>query len=226
MDEILTAVNNALNGCLPKPATTAEVVFRVRPIVGEQNPEVVFSAELLAGGVKHTFPATFTATADVNFVIENAAPPYGGTFTVSEGSRDIEVALYVAGGFDISADSAGPAHPAVVGTITPAAAPPVNEVRFEVCVASDNAASCGIPGRDSGVFGLPFNGSVGDAFNPHVIGGITPSIFFLEDARDSVNGVFALAPSTGQKLIARLYVNGELIEAASDTGEVVLKHDL
>lgn len=208
------------------PTTTAEVLFRVRPIGGGPNPAAVFTAELMAGGVKHTFPTTFTATADVDFVLENAAAPYGGTFSVSEGSRDIEVVLSVTGGFDTSAESAGPAHPAVIGTITSAAAPPANEVRFEVCLPSDNAASCQIPGSDSGAFGPTFNGSIGDAFNTHLIGGITPSIFFLDGARDSIHAVFALAPSTGQKLIARLYLNGELKEEASDTGDVVLKHDL
>jgi hypothetical protein len=208
------------------PTTTAEVLFKVRPIGGGPNPAAVFTAELMAGGVKHAFPTTFTATADVDFVLENAAAPYGGTFTVSEGSRDIHVVLSVTGVTDTSADSAGAAHPAVVGTITPATAPPANEVRFEVCAPSDNAASCAVPGSDSGDFGKPFNGSIGDAFNTHLIGGLTPSIFFLDGARDSIHAVFALAPFTGKKLIARLYINGELKEEASDTGDVVLKQDL
>jgi hypothetical protein len=145
---------------------------------------------------------------------------------VNPDSRDIHVVLSVIGVTDTSADSAGAAHPAVVGTITPAAAPATNEVRFEVCVPSDNAASCGIPGSDSGVFGLPFNGSIGDAFDTHLIGGLTPSIFFLDGARDTINAVFALAPFTGQNLIARMYINGELKEEGSGTGNVILKQDL
>ncbi|HEX7409902.1 MAG TPA: hypothetical protein VF515_19965 [Candidatus Binatia bacterium] len=213
------------------PTSFPEVRFRVHPSKPSSggNLDATFTAELVAGGVKHAFPAnaTFTATGDVDFVLENAAPPYGGTFTVSEeGSRDIHVVLSVTGVTDTSADSAGPAHAAVVGTISPATAPATNEVRFEVCVPSDNAASCGLPGSDSGDFGKPFNGSIGDAFNTHLIGGLTPSIFFLDGARDSIHAVFALAPFTGKKLIARMYLNGELKEEASDTGDVVLKQDL
>ncbi|MFI5398151.1 MAG: hypothetical protein ACHQ9S_21660 [Candidatus Binatia bacterium] len=208
------------------PTTFPEVRFKVLPHAG-----ATFTAVLVAGGVQHTFPAAFTATAEFDFILENAAPPYGGTFTLVEGA-EIDVTLSVKG----APTDLGPIKidainsPVDIGTVTPTPSPtPSLEVRFDVCTPSGTNPSCLTPGGDAGVFGQGFNASVGDAFDTHLVGGAilptAPSIIFLDGARDSVHGVFALQPSTGQTLIARLYVNGELKETGADTGDVVIKYN-
>ena len=54
----------------------------------------------------------------------------------------------------------------------------------------------------------------------------TPSIYFLEGAQDSVNAVFRLAPTTGQTLVARLFINGVLEQTQSGTEDVLIRQDL
>ena len=204
------------------PTNFPEVRFRVRP-----SGTAKFTAELRTNGVKHTFPTgtTFTASSDFDFYLEGAAPPYGGTFTLAPDSPgNFEVVLTVTGQSDQTA-SADPAHPqAVVGSAA-AAAPASLEVRFNVCLPLSDFSTCFGP-SDPGVFGVTFNGSVGDPSNTYLLFGTTPSIYFLEGARDTVNGVFALQPSTGQTLVAQLYINGKLIDTASGTHDVLLKENL
>lgn len=206
-----------------RPSQFAEVRFQVRP-----TGKSVFTAELSANGVTHTLGGMqFTATSLFDFVLENAAPPYSGTFTLIDGG-DIEVVLSFADQ-SITAETSGVGGPPAVVTnaTTPATplGPPALEVRFDVCVPSAAAGTCFGP-DDSGIFGLPFNGSVGDAATTHLVNGSTPTIYFLESPEDSVNGVFALNPFTGQSLLAQLFVNGELKQSDSDTHDVLLKENL
>jgi hypothetical protein len=79
---------------------------------------------------------------------------------------------------------------------------------------------------DSGVFGLPFTATVGDAFQTHLLGSLTPSVYFLEGARESANGVFRLAPVTGQTLVGQLFINGSLRQTQANTEDVVVREDL
>jgi len=195
---ILAAVNNALNGCggsLVHP----EVLFQVQPI-GLSTFSV---DELDAGGVQHTFPegTTFTAVSSFDFYLENAAPPYTGTFTLVSGG-DIVVTLFVRGPTEAHAfigetsASSGITQVKVSSGPTSPATPAPQEIRFDVCVPLPTSATCSTTG-DAGVFGLPIIGSVGDASETQLLNGVTPSIYFLESAQDSVNAVFRLAPTTG-----------------------------
>jgi hypothetical protein len=205
-----------------KPTSFPEVRFRVRP-----SGTAKFTAELRTNGVRHTFPAgtTFTASSNFDFYLEGAAPPYGGTFTLAPDSPGgLDVVLTVTGQSEQTA-TADAAHPeAVVGDAT-AAAPPSLEVRFHVCLPLTDFSTC-FSSSDPGVSGVTFNGSVGDPFNTYLLFGTTPSIYYLEGARDTVNGVFALQPSTGQVLVAQLFINGQLIDTASGTHDVLLKKNL
>ena len=204
-----------------RPQQFAEARFQVRP-AGRS----VFTAELSANGVRHTFGGTeFTATSLFDFVLENAGGPYSGTFTLKDGG-DIQVILSF-GDQTITGQTWGIDTQAKVSNGDPAAPAPGSsaEVRFDVCVPSASATSCFQPG-DSGIFGLPFNGTIGDANTTHLIFGSTPTIYLLEGAEDSVSGVFTLTPFTGQSLLAQLFINGELKDADSDTHDVLLKENL
>lgn len=203
------------------PTTFPEVRFRVRP-----SGTARFTAELITHGVKHSFPSgtVFTANSDFDFYLEGAAPPYGGTFTLAPDSPgNLEVVLTVTG-FSDQTVTADVAHPAVVGTVT-AASPPSLEVRFHLCLPLADFSSCFGP-SDPGLFGVAFSGSVGDTLNTHLVFGRTPSIYYLEGARDTANGVFALLPSTGQSLVAQLFINGQLRQTASGPHDVLLKENL
>jgi hypothetical protein len=205
-----------------EPTSYPEVRFRVRP-----SGTAKFTAELRSNGILHSFPSgtTFTASSNFDFYLEGAAPPYGGTFTLAPDSPGgFDVVLTVTGESEQTA-SADAGHPQAVVGSTAAAAPPNLEVRFHVCLPLVDFSTC-FSSSDPGVFGVTFNGSVGDPFNTYLLFGTTPSIYYLEGARDTVNGVFALQPSTGQNLLAQLYINGQLIQTASGTHDVLLKENL
>jgi hypothetical protein len=213
-----------------RPTLYPEVQFQVHPS-GQSKFTV---NELDVGSVRHTFPAgtSFTVTSTFYFYFENAPPPYSGTFTLEDGG-DIEVALLVTPGGNpgVSDTASGPGTTVTVstgGSPSPTFAtpiPPTQEVRFDVCVPSLTPGTCFTEG-DSGIFGLPFSGSVGDASQTHQLNGLTPSIYFLEGAQDSVNAFFRLTPTTGQRLVAQLFINGTLEQTQSDTGDVLIKQDL
>ena len=227
VDEILRAVNNALNGCDGCPVYP-EVRFRVQP-VGQSTFSV---DELDAGGVQHTFPegTTFTAISAFDFYFENAPPPYTGTFSLLNGG-DITVTLFVPGTTEVheftgeTSAALGITQVRVSSGPTSPAIPAPQEIRFDVCVPLASSATCSTTG-DAGVFGLPIIGSVGDASETHLLNGFTPSIYFLEGAQDSVNAVFRLAPTTGQTLVARLFINGALEQTHSGINDVIIRQDL
>lgn len=205
-----------------EPTSYPEVRFRVRP-----SGTAKFTAALRTNGILHSFPAgtTFTATSNFDFYLEGAAPPYGGTFTLTPDSPGgFEVVLTVTGQSEQTA-AADAAHPeAVVGSTAPAT-PPSSETRFHVCLPLQDFSTC-FGSSDPGVFGVTFNGSVGDPYNTYILFGTTPSIYYLEGARETVNGVFALQPSTGQTLVAQLFINGKLIQTESGAHDVLLKENL
>ncbi|MBP1686872.1 MAG: hypothetical protein H6Q33_3015 [Deltaproteobacteria bacterium] len=205
-----------------EPTSYPEVRFRVRP-----NGTAKFTAELRTNGILHGFPTgtTFTASSNFDFYLEGAAPPYGGTFTLAPDSPGgLDVVLTVTGESEQTATADAARPRAIVGS-TAAAAPPRQEVRFHVCLPLSDFSTC-FGSNDPGVFGVTFNGSVGDPFNTYLLFGTTPSIYYLEDARDTVNGVFAIQPSTGQTLVAQLFINGNLIQTESGTHDVLLKESL
>ena len=226
----LGAVGGGCGTTGPEPTLYPEVQFQVHP-----SGQSTFTVkELDLGGVRHTFPAgtSFTATSTFYFYFENAPPPYSGTFTLESGG-DITVFLLVTptGNPEVSDTASGPGSTVTVSTgVSPSPMPatpipPTEEVRFDVCVPLLTPGTCFTEG-DSGVFGLPFTATVGDAFQTHLLGSLTPSVYFLEGARESANGVFRLAPVTGQTLVGQLFINGSLRQTQANTEDVVVREDL
>lgn len=183
---------------------------------------------MVTDGVKHEFPGTvFTISSDFDFYFEKTAPPYGGTFTVEPDNLgnygDLEVILSVTGETDQTVSADHTTHAAVVGTVTDGAQP-TQEIRFEICVPLPPSTSC--TAANDPVFGLPMNATLGDPFTSHVSFGTAPSIYYLDAARDSVHGVFALQPANGYTLVAKLFINNHLEQTQSGSGDVGLKQNL
>jgi len=214
-----------------KPIFFAEVIFQVAPTRGGA---AMFSVDsIVAGGIEHKLPGTFTAP--FNIVLENAAPPYEGRF-IRAGDSDISVRLIriPATGLtetDVTDETGIGKDTAVVaatelGVVAATPAVPNPEVRFNVCAPFDRVSNC-FP--DQGTNGLPFNGTLGDAFVTRLIGAstrftpTTPSIYFLEGARDSVNAVLR---GTGYLLRIELVVNQQIRQTGTGGGDVVVRQDL
>lgn len=211
----------------PQPVLFPEIHFQVQP-----TGQSVFTAELEVGGVLHKFsdPAQpdgmlhFTATSNFNFFVEKAPPPYAGKFTL-KGGNDLVVTLSVTGQTTQTGQTSGVGTTTVVGSFSDTLPPPALEVRFDVCVPSLTPGTCFGSG-DSGVFGPTFQGNVGDSAQTHLLNAAVPSIYFLENAAESVNGVFTLIPFTGQDLLAQLFLNGALKQTQSGSEDVIIRQDL
>ncbi len=194
-------------------------------------PQAQFVAELEVGGVSHKVSSPLLDTSSFQLFAENAAPPYAGKFTLVPPQqadapvRDIQVRLIVTGQTTQTGFTSGVAVPAVVGAFTGTLPPPAEEVRFDVCVPLLTPGTCFGAG-DSGIFGLPFQGTIGDAAQTHLLSTAVPSIFFLENAVDTVNGIFTLSPFTGQYLVAQLFLNGAFKQTQSSIHDVVIRQDL
>ncbi len=200
--------------------------------VGQPCPaQAQVMAELEVGGVSHKVPSPLLVTSNFQLLAENAAPPYAGKFTLvppqQAGApvRDVQVKLIVTGQTTQTGFSSGVGVPAIVGAFTGTLPPPAEEVRFDVCVPLLTPGTCFGAG-DSGVFGVPFQGTIGDAAQTHLLSTAVPSIFFLENAVDTVNGIFTLIPFTGQELVAQLFINGAFKQTQSGTHDVIIRQDL
>jgi len=72
----------------------------------------------------------------------------------------------------------------------------------------------------AGTFGVPYNGSIGDSFMSHLLESDssrqTPAIYFLQDARDTANGIFGSI--SGQFLQGQLFIDNQLQETKSGGG--------
>ncbi len=231
---VLCAVGCGQSGS--NPPILPEVQF----LVGLQNTvaPVTFTASVFTGEIVHTFPPglAFTTGGPFSIFLEGASMPYGGTFARAMDSGDITVQETIvpgaaAGGGGQVTAKAFTTSTDPVSVVLPVGAPtptmpvaPNPEVRFDVCVPTAGQSSCYTVGN-SGTAGLGFNGSLGDAFFTHITVGFTPSIYFLEGARDTVNGVFR-AGTAGDVLLVQLFINGELKETESGTGDVILRQDL
>lgn len=216
------------------PPVLPEVQFVVGP--QKSGAPVTFTASLFAGGISHTFPPdmAFTTNGPFNIFLEGASMPYGGSFARPADSGDITVqeTIVTETGVDQITTQAFTTGTDPVTVVIPQGAPvpttpvpPNPEVRFDVCVPSTAGQASCYAGGDSGVPGIAFNGSVGDAFFTHLVLGTTPSMYFLEGARDSVNGVFR-ANTAGQQLLVQMFIDGQLKETESGTGDVVVRKDL
>jgi len=222
------------------PPVLPEVQFSIGP--QKTGAPVTFTASLFDDGIGHTFPPglAFTTNAPFSIFLEGASMPYGGTFARGMDSGDITVRETIVTAPNVSqvsvgASTSGTAPVTVVipnGAPTPSMPVAANpEVRFDVCAPSGvcnsstvNQLSCYAAG-DSGIAGQGFSGSLGDAFFTHITVGITPSMYFLEGARDTVNGVFR-ANTSGQVLLVQLFIDGQLKVNQCGTGDVVLREDI
>jgi hypothetical protein len=223
------------------PVEFAEVHFDVKP----SGQFTVTS--LLAGGVRHSSieGQTFATTSTFTIILENAAPPYQGVFTRLPDSNELTVTVSVIaprGQTSVSdvtlpdkdtavitcmAASDAPAGIHCMGGEPPMPEPTLAanpEIRFDVCAPSPNASSCFTPG-DSGFPGIAFSGTLGDLLTTHLLGGMTPTIFFLEGASHSINAVFR-SSVVDQALLAQLFLNGALRQSRSGSGDVVIREDL
>jgi hypothetical protein len=230
---VATLLSTLIGGCGTSgssPTIYPEVQFEVDP-----NPApVTFRVdELVAGGVQHTFPAdmVFSATGPFFFYVENAPPPYSGTFTLLSGAN-IHVKLFVPGTTEVHEFNAYTDAPEITeATVSSGpssgATPATQEIRFDVCVPSLTPGTCFTSG-DEGVSSLPFSGSLGDAFQTHLVNAFTPSIYFLQGARDNVDAVMRLSPVTGQTLMVQLFINGALEQTASSSSSdgAIIQKDL
>jgi hypothetical protein len=259
------------------PIQYPEVRFDVRP-AGQANFRV---DSLIGNGTTHTsiIGQQFTATSDFSFLLENAAPPYQGSFTLvgvcttdqvstcstnsdcvapqicdqqygctgtctadsdcpsmescDFGSQQITVTLTVimaTGQTQVSDATLLPEKRTATvltgGTLPPGTpAPSIPEVRFDVCAPLSGQGTCTTDAAP-GAFGVIFNGTMGDQFTSHLLNSVTPSIYFLEGARENVNGVFMRNPLTADLLIVQLFLNGALNQTVAGSGSVILKQDL
>jgi hypothetical protein len=230
----LSALSGGCGTTGSRPTLYPEVKFRVQTEGGSTftvDEFVVGLPSNPAVAVQHTFPpgTTFTQTSDFSFYFENAAPPYTGSFSLVSGGN-IGVTLTV------SDKSYEPVWTSGVGTTAvvtssqqpmPTPIAPTQEVRFDVCVPLLTPGTCFITQGDSGLFGKTFTGTVGDASQTHELNGSTPSIYFLEDAQESADGVFTL-DQTGSVLVAQLFINGTLRQTQTGAGtkNVIIRQDL
>lgn len=226
------------------PVQFPEVRFEVHP-AGQSTFRV---DSLIASGVSHSSVVgqEFTATSSFNFVLENAAPPYVGSFTLTSGDQ-ITVTLSVIGQFgqtQVSDATAVGKPTATVVTCTASTNPPTNnppgcsvptnpppsnpEARIDVCAPFTVPGSCSTTSTtgDVGAFGVLFSGTLGDLFTSHVLIGATPTIYFLEAPQDSVNAVFVRQVITGDLLVASLFFNGVFQQTQATANQVVLSQDV
>jgi hypothetical protein len=222
----------AISGCGTSgsdPVQYPEVHFGVHP-AGQSTFTV---DRLIGGGVSH-FSGTkpeFTATGAFDIVLENAAPPYQGAFTLVSGDQ-LTVTLTVISptGQTIVSDATSPNKlTAIVSTggVVPVATPaPANpEVRFDVCAPLANETACSVAGS-VGTFGVLFTGTLGDPSTSHLLNGATPTIYFLENPQDTVNAVFTRQPQVGVLLVAQLFFNDVLQQTQANASNVIIKQDL
>jgi hypothetical protein len=228
------------------PILYPEVRFSV-----EQTPDTpstgqaTFTVETLqAGGVSHPSISGHTFVAPFSFVLENAAPPYRGSFKRPANGAEITVTVTVIAQIAETepAQDTTPAKDTVrvscdrvtnttLGILCvpvatdPSPAPAANpEVRFDVCALLPGTGSCSTTDDPPGLFGIPFSGTLGDLLTSHAVDGLTPRIFFLEGAQHNTAARFLAA--TSQILEAQLFVNGQLQSPTAIGSDVTIQKDL
>jgi hypothetical protein len=211
------------------PVQYPEVRFEVRP--AGQSTFTVDS--LIGGGVSHSSVTNqqFTATGAFDIALENAMPPYEGTFTLVAGDQiTVSISVISPTGQTLVSKTTSPGHPVVTvssgGTVpVPPPGPANPEVRFDVCAPLANETACSVA-ASVGTFGVLFTGTLGDPFTSHLINGATPTIYFLEAPSDNVAGVFTREPQVGVLLVAQLLFNGVLQQTQANASNVIIKQDL
>jgi len=235
----------AISGCGESgsnPVLFPEAIYAVT-----QSGGGVFAVDFVdGGGVRHMVPANvqFSGASTFAFHILGAPTPFNGSFKRISGG-DMEVGLTVTEQPSVgplftgccqtteqicqscSTDADCPVATSCVYNIpsgpgpgpVPRASP---DIRVDVCAPSPGTSSCSLSG-DAGVFGQPFSGTVGDQFTTHLVNGATPSVYFLTSARDTLSAVLR---GSGQLLQVQLFIEDQLKESGSGTGDVIIRHDL
>jgi hypothetical protein len=210
-----------------------EVRFQIEP-AGGGGVDFRFLLDTLFANDRYQTYLTgteFAASGPFHIVLENAQPAYGGRFTRGAGSPDLNVTLAL-----VSASSQTSVTDSTLGTKDTASvaiggSPPgpndleTSEIRFHVCVPSPDRDAC-FSDTGSGTPGIPFTGTIGDAISSHQINGTTPSVYFLQNAQDTVNAAITRTGSTGPSLRVELYINGTLKDTETGTGDLIFREDL
>jgi hypothetical protein len=111
------------------------------------------------------------------------------------------------------------------------------EVRFEVCTRTDSRTLC-VDAPATGPANVAFSASLGDFDVTNITtcavpeaassACTTPSIFYLEDPADRIQGIFSKLggqnPDVGMQ--TDLYVGGNLRTSQTDSGEVIIDEPL
>ncbi len=239
-------LTSGCGGSGSSPNLPPEIRFEVSPAAGAQPP-FQFQIEpcnpampqqpcgLVADGVLHDDIAgtTFTATAPVSFILENAQPPYSGTFRQVGGTAVMVHLLQQGTGNETSLTTSGDGTTVTVSILGQAmpVATPNPEVRFDVCAESSAPSPCFVT-EASGSAGQEFRGSIGDPFITYLIGRSTstnpmvntPAVFYFEDARDTVNAGFTGVNSA--HLFVRMFINGQLRASEAGTDDLTFRQDL
>lgn len=233
-------VTLALGGCGQTgsdPPYLPEVLFQVRP-AGQATFRV---DSLIGSGVSYTsvIGQEFTATSGFNFVLENACPPFRGSFTLLSGDQITATVIVISGGgqTQMSDTATQPGATAIVSANPPQSGcpapsgtpgPSTPEVRFDFCAPLPGELNCATMQDPPGIgtFGVAFAGSIGDEIFSHMTGGTTPTIYFYQAPQENINAVFMRTPLTGAILQGQLFINGQLQQTMGSSGNVVIKQDL
>ena len=208
------------------PEFFPEVRFVIEPLGGQEG--TTFAVDYIASGdSQHSFlpGRTFNATEPLGFFLDNAAPPYGASFTWLAGA-EADIVLIVSGRtIQISPVRLGPNNsgPVEIRTIERdggvlARRTEKPEVRFDVIAPP----------------GTLFQGTVGDFFTSYDVGftvddderlqARAPAIIFLENARETVSAVVRNA--NGLEITIDLYINGKLVDTETANKDAIVKEDL
>lgn len=208
------------------PEFFPEVRFVIEPLGGQEG--TTFEVDFIASGdSRHTFATgrTFNATEPLGFFLDNAAPPYGASFTWV-GGAEADIALIVSGRtIQISPERLGPNNngPVEIKTIDRdggvlAQRTDKPEIRFDVIA-------------DPGTL---FQGTVGDFFTSYDVGftvddderlqARAPAFIWFENARETVSAVVRNA--NGLQITIDMYLNGKLVDTDTANKDAIVKEDL
>jgi hypothetical protein len=210
-----------------------EVRFQIEPVGGGGGDFRFLLDALFINDRYETYltGTEFAATGPFHIVLENAQPAYGARFTRGDGSPDVNVTLSVVSASNQTSVTDSTLAAKDTATVAIGGLPPdpndreTSEVRFHVCVPSPDRDAC-FSDTGSGTPGIPFTGTIGDAFSSHLINGTTPSVYFLQNAQDTVNAAITRLGSTGPALRVELYIDGTLEDIDTGSGDLIFREDL
>ena len=203
-----------------RPTRPIEVIYYVSGVSGTR-----FQVEQLqAANADHRLPDR-ELKAPSFIVMENALQPVSAVFRNAEGQLDpITVSLFLGNVLRRTVEIA-PGTSATVGEGTPVPNVIGPDVRFEIS-------------STTGPENVGFDVSIGDLYDTNVTNCnirpvavefcSTPAMFFLEDARETITGIFTKLGGQDEDAVFKvdLFVNGAFVESGSGRDDVVIEHDL